>query len=101
MTSATQPHELPEDLDALRALALQQQQALGARDEQIDALAAEVRQLREYLRLLKHQRFGRTSERADAAFAPSCPNGTNQRDTDNHQARGDEHVEQGERRQIR
>ena len=33
MTSATQPHELPDDMDALRALALQQQQALGARDD--------------------------------------------------------------------
>jgi transposase len=52
--------ELPEDVDALRALALQQQ-------TKIDALGAQIRQLEEYVRLLKHQRFGRTSEKADPA----------------------------------
>lgn len=60
-------HELPGEMDALRALALQQQQAIGARDARIDALAEEIRQLREYVRLLKHHRFGRTSEKADPA----------------------------------
>jgi transposase len=60
-------HELPEDLDALRTLALQQQAELDAKSERIDALGAQIRQLEEYVRLLKHQRFGRTSEKADPA----------------------------------
>ena len=62
MTSAAR--ELPEDVDALRALALQQQTELDAKSERIDAQAAQIRQLEEYVRLLRHQRFGRTSEKA-------------------------------------
>lgn len=61
--------ELPDDVDALRALAMQQQaeldaqsDALAERARRIDAQAAQIRQLEEYLRLLRHQRFGRTSE---------------------------------------
>ena len=60
MTSAA--HELPADLEALRALALHQQHEIDTRDEKIDALGDEIRQLREYVRLLRHQRFGRSSE---------------------------------------
>lgn len=56
--------ELPEDAEALRAHALQLHHELGARDEKIESQAAQIRQLREYVRLLKHQRFGRTSEKA-------------------------------------
>jgi len=48
--------ELPEDPEALRALALRQH-------EQLDAQSEEIRVLREYVRLLKHHRFGRTSEK--------------------------------------
>jgi len=59
--------ELPEDLDALRALALQQQQEIDTRDATIDAQAAQIRQLEEFVRLLRHQRFGRTSEKASRA----------------------------------
>jgi len=55
--------ELPDDVDALRALALQQQTELDAKSERIDAQAAQIRQLEEYVRLLKHLRFGRTSEK--------------------------------------
>lgn len=47
--------ELPHDLESLRALALRQQAQLQARD-------AQILLLEEYLRLLKHYRFGRTSE---------------------------------------
>jgi transposase len=56
--------ELPADLEALRALALRQQHEIGTRDEKIDAQAAQIRQLEEYVRLLRHQRFGRTNEKA-------------------------------------
>lgn len=50
------PLELPQDPEALRELALRQQ-------SQIDAQAEELRVLREYIRLLKHHRFGRRSEK--------------------------------------
>ncbi len=67
MTSAAR--DLPDDVDALRALALQQQTELDAQSDtlaerarRIDEQAAQIRQLEEYVRLLRHQRFGRTSE---------------------------------------
>jgi hypothetical protein len=46
--------ELPDDVDALRALALRQQ-------AELDAQAAQIRQLEEFVRLLRHQRFGSPS----------------------------------------
>ena len=58
---------LPDEIDALRAFALQQQREIETHRERIDAQAAEIQQLREYVRLLKHHRFGRTSEQADPA----------------------------------
>ena len=71
------PIELPEDPGALRALALRQHdeldeksRALGAQQQRVDeqaqqlaGQAEQIRQLEEYVRLLKHQRFGRSSER--------------------------------------
>jgi transposase len=64
--------ELPDDPEALRKLALRQQEQINAQlhrlDEKaslIDAQAEELRTLREYIRLLKHQRFGRKSEQAN------------------------------------
>jgi transposase len=72
VTSAAR--EIPEDVDALRALVLHQRAELAAqgevlaeKSERIDTLAAQIRQLEEYVRLLKHHRFGRTSEKADPA----------------------------------
>lgn len=66
--------DLPDDPEALRELALRQQEQIYAQlhqlDERaslIDAQAEELRTLREYIRLLKHQRFGRKSEQADDA----------------------------------
>jgi transposase len=66
--------ELPDDPKALRELALRQQEQIHAQlhqlDEKvslIDAQAEELRTLREYIRLLKHQRFGRKSEQANDA----------------------------------
>jgi transposase len=66
--------DLPDDPEALRELALRQQEQIHAQlhqlDEKaslIDAQAEELRTLREYIRLLKHQRFGRKSEQANEA----------------------------------
>jgi transposase len=66
--------DLPDDSEALRELALRQQEQIHAQlhqlDEKsslIDAQAEELRTLREYIRLLKHQRFGRKSEQANDA----------------------------------
>jgi transposase len=54
--------DLPGDSEALRELALRQQKQLDEKSSLIDAQAEELRTLREYIRLLKHQRFGRKSE---------------------------------------
>lgn len=71
---STVSFELPDDPEALRELALRQQEQIHAQlhqlDEKvslIDAQAQELRTLREYIRLLKHQRFGRKSEQANDA----------------------------------
>jgi transposase len=68
------PIELPDDLEALRELALRQQEQIDAQlhqlDEKgslVDALSEELRTLREYIRLLKHHRFGRKSEQSSDA----------------------------------
>jgi transposase len=61
------PIELPDDLAALRELALRQHEELATKASQLDAQADELRVLREYIRLLKHQRFGRTSEQSSDA----------------------------------
>jgi transposase len=64
------PIELPEDLESLRALVLRQHaelteksSLLGAHQQQLAEQAEQIRCLEEYVRLLKHQRFGRSSER--------------------------------------
>jgi len=64
------PIELPSDPEALRALALRQHaelaeksSALDASQQQLAEQAEQIRWLEEYVRLLKHQRFGRSSER--------------------------------------
>jgi transposase len=54
---STAPIELPGDPETLRDYALRQH-------ELIDAQADELRILREHIRLLKHHRFGRTSEKS-------------------------------------
>jgi transposase len=58
------PIELPNDPEALRALALRQHAQLDEKESLVDALSDELRTLREYIRLLKHQRFGRKSEQS-------------------------------------
>ena len=52
--------ELPDDVDALRDLALRQH-------ARIDAQSHELLILREYIRLLKQQRYGRSSETHESA----------------------------------
>jgi len=54
--------DLPDDPEALREFALRQQEQLDEKSSLIDAQAEELRTLREYIRLLKHRRFGRKSE---------------------------------------
>jgi transposase len=61
------PIVLPDDLAALRALALRQHQEIAAKTSLLDAQAEELRVLREYIRLLKHHRFGRSSETSSDA----------------------------------
>ena len=59
--------ELPDDPEALREIALRQQEQLDEKSSLIDAQSEELRTLREYIRLLKHQRFGRKSEQSTDA----------------------------------
>jgi hypothetical protein len=47
---------LPDDVESLKALGMERDAAIGERD-------LEIQQLREYVRLLKSQRFGASSER--------------------------------------
>lgn len=47
---------LPDDVESLKAILIERDAALGERD-------LEIQQLREYVRLLKSQRFGASSER--------------------------------------
>ena len=63
----TAPVELPDDPEALREMALRQQAQLEEKSSLIDAQADELRILREHIRLLKHHRFGRTSEKSSEA----------------------------------
>jgi transposase len=59
--------ELPDDLEALRDYALRQHAQLDQTTSLVHAQSDEIRLLREYIRLLKHQRFGRTSEQSSDA----------------------------------
>ena len=57
---------LPEDVESLRALARCQHEVIGEKERAIAQRDQEILQLTEYVRLLKHHRFGRTSEKAAA-----------------------------------
>jgi len=48
--------QLPDTVEALRVLLLR-------RNDELEERNAEIAQLREYVRLLRHQRFGRKSEK--------------------------------------
>jgi transposase len=76
---ATPPADLPDSIEELRALVLLQQGQLVERDvaheeekaqielryeETVSEYSEEISQLREYIRLLKSQRFGARSERS-------------------------------------
>ena len=65
--------QLPDTVEALRALLLRRNDeleerdtTLRERDAELEARDAEIAQLREYVRLLRHQRFGRKSEKVSA-----------------------------------
>jgi transposase len=69
----TTPADLPESVEDLRALVLSQQAEIEAQTEQaakheqtISEYTEEIGQLREYIRLLKSQRFGPRSERTSS-----------------------------------
>ena len=69
----TTPADLPDSVEDLRALVLSQQAEIEAHAEQaakheqtISEYTEEIGQLREYIRLLKSQRFGPRSERTSS-----------------------------------
>jgi transposase len=55
--------KLPDTVAALRALVLERDAEIEARGTELQARDAEIAQLREYVRLLRHQRFGTKSEK--------------------------------------
>lgn len=62
-----EPIALPDSLEELRELALRQHSELHGQSQRIEAQTEEIRVLREYIRLLRHQRFGRKSEQSSEA----------------------------------
>ncbi len=58
------PVDLPEDVESLRALALRQLDQNAQQLEQLTEQSERIAFLEEYIRLLKHQRFGRSSEKS-------------------------------------
>ncbi|MAE94432.1 MAG: hypothetical protein CL910_07215 [Deltaproteobacteria bacterium] len=54
---------LPSTVEALRVLLLRRNDELEERNAELEARDAEIAQLREYVRLLRHQRFGKKSEK--------------------------------------
>ncbi len=57
------PAELPDSIEELRALVLRQQEKQQQHETEISERDEEITQLREYIRLLRSQRFGPRSER--------------------------------------
>ncbi len=55
---------LPDDIESLHALVREQDALLSQRDVTIEEYGREIEQLREYVRLLKSQRFSASSERS-------------------------------------
>ena len=55
-------HQLPDDIDALKAMIVAREALIDARDARIEALEAQ-------LALLKRRQFGQSSEKLDAAIA--------------------------------
>jgi transposase len=55
--------KLPDTVEALRVLVLRRDAELEERNAELEARDAEIALLREYVRLLRHQRFGRKSEK--------------------------------------
>jgi len=63
----TTPADLPDSIEALQALVLSQQadqaEQAAKHEQVVSEYSEEISQLREYIRLLKSQRFGSSSER--------------------------------------
>jgi len=57
------PVDLPEDIESLRDLAFRQLEQNAQQLDQITEQSERIAFLEEYVRLLKHQRFGRSSEK--------------------------------------
>ena len=55
---------IPNDVESLQALLLERDAAIHQRDAAIEERNLEIQQLREYVRLLKSQHFGKSSERS-------------------------------------
>jgi transposase len=64
---ATTPAELPDTIEELRALVLLQQEKQTHHEVELSERNEEISQLREYIRLLKSQRFGASSERSPSS----------------------------------
>lgn len=58
------PVDLPEDIESLRDLAFRQLEQNAQQLDQITEQSERIAFLEEYVRLLKHQRFGRSSEKS-------------------------------------
>jgi transposase len=61
---STNSIDLPDDVEALQELVRRQQSQLEEQDDQLEAHKERISFLEEFLRLLKHQRFGRSSEQS-------------------------------------
>lgn len=61
------PAELPETIEELRALVFLQQEKQTQHEVELSERNEEISQLREYIRLLKSQRFGARSERSHSS----------------------------------
>jgi len=64
---AKTPAELPDTIEELRALVLLQQEKQTQHEVELSERNEEIGQLREYIRLLKSQRFGPSSERSHSS----------------------------------
>jgi transposase len=60
----TQSAQLPSDVASLRALVQERDATIEARNAALEERDTEIQQLREYIRLLRSQRFGASSERS-------------------------------------
>ena len=63
----TTPAALPDSIEELRALVHLQQEQITQHEQKVTEYSEEIAQLREYVRLLKSQKFGPRSERSHSS----------------------------------